>query len=327
MRQLVINNIAITTPLYYILKEVKKELVNGKLKDIQHRGDSILITCPHHNDGKESKPACSIYCGDDVKVGNKTLKYGTFNCFVCGFSGSFPKLIAELFDSDEDFAKEWLVERFGDLMISSTTQWEDITFDEEDKKLLDKSIIEGLPSYCPYLEKRGLSKEVCEKFKVKYDPESNCVLFPVYDNNGDFTMITKRSCDSKKFFIPKDVKKPVYLLNYMIKQGIETVYICESQINALTLHSWGFNAVALFGTGDPYQYDLLNKSGITYFILCLDGDNAGWKGTTKLIENLKKDIMIDVVAIPYGKDVNDLTKDEFVNLPIIERNDWFNYKK
>ena len=42
------------------------------------------------------------------------------------------------------------------------------------------------------------------------------------------------------------------------------------------------------------------------------GDLAGEQGTRRFIKNMPKDVMIDVIPIPQGKDVNDLSKDEFL---------------
>ena len=52
--------------------------------------------------------------------------------------------------------------------------------------------------------------------------------------------------------------------------------------------------------------------------MCFDGDAAGNKGTNNFIKNVKNSF-ISVVKIPLGKDVNDLTKDEFDKLAVEEQ--------
>ncbi len=84
--------------------------------------------------------------------------------------------------------------------------------------------------------------------------------------------------------------------------------------------------MALFGTGSKNQYDILNRSGIRKYILALDGDNAGRNGTKKLISNLKNAI-ITILDVPNGKDVNDLTKEEFDSLPRLSITEWENKYK
>lgn len=118
----------------------------------------------------------------------------------------------------------------------------------------------------------------------------------------------------KDFFIPEGIDKPVYLLYNVLRKGLTEVYVCESQINALTLWTWGIPAIALFGTGTKEQYEILKKSGIRIYHLCFDGDSAGDKGANRFINEMYKDCIIDVVGIPDGKDVNDMTKEQFINL-------------
>ena len=123
----------------------------------------------------------------------------------------------------------------------------------------------------------------------------------------------------KNFFIPGGVIKPIYLLNFIIKEHITNVLVTESQINALTAWSWGFPAIALFGTGSKEQYEILRRSGIRNYVLCFDGDSAGDSGIKRFIKNMNEDVFISVVEIPRGKDLNDLTKDEFLSLKRVDK--------
>ena len=81
--------------------------------------------------------------------------------------------------------------------------------------------------------------------------------------------------------------------------------------------SLGKPAVALIGTGTSNQYKILNKCGVRRFILALDGDEAGNKGINRFIHNISTDKFIDVMLLPKGKDVNDLSKDEIESLQIV----------
>jgi DNA primase len=127
-------------------------------------------------------------------------------------------------------------------------------------------------------------------------------------------MITSRNVSNKYFHIEKNKDKPVYLLNFINRENIDKVYVCESQINALTLWTWGYPAIALFGTGSSHQYEILNKCGIRNYVLCFDGDIAGNKGRNRFIEKIRNDVLISYKSIPDGKDVNDLTKEQFEKL-------------
>ena len=91
------------------------------------------------------------------------------------------------------------------------------------------------------------------------------------------------------------------------------VVICESVINALTCVGYGIPAVALFGTGDEYQYEQLNKLEVRKFVIGLDPDKAGNKGAWKLKKALQGRVVTRLL-VPFGKDINDLSYEEFMSL-------------
>jgi DNA primase len=162
---------------------------------------------------------------------------------------------------------------------------------------------------------RKLSKEVCERFKVKYDPKTSSIVFPVWDEYGKLYMLTRRSVKDKTFIIDAAKEKPVYLMNHIKEKDIPYVVVVESQINALTCLSYGIPAVATFGVGiTTKQFETFNKSNIRHYILAFDGDEAGRRGTEKFIKNIRKDVFIDVLDIPEDKDINDLDKQTFISL-------------
>jgi DNA primase len=177
----------------------------------------------------------------------------------------------------------------------------------------------------PYMYERKLTDEIIEKFDIGFDanwiPEGKkkpipCVTFPVRDIHGNTLFLCRRSVQGKIFNYPRGVTKPVYGL-YELPQNVKTVVICESCFNALTSWRYGKPAVALLGTGNPYQIQQLKQIGATSFILALDPDEAGQRGTEKLKRALKSVAMVyEMKGIPVGKDINDLTEDEFNNLEI-----------
>lgn len=317
---LIIKNHIIKTPIINILKQVKSELNNGKLKDIKSNSKDIRINCPFHKNGLESNPSCGVYNGES----NLDLPPGSFHCFTCGESGSLAKLIGECFDANTQFGEEWLMNRFGSeisiAQIQSNLNLKEIKPEEVTQNYLDESILDNFQSYHPYMKVRKLLPEVVEKYKIKYDPNNRNLLFPVWDENNNLITITQRSVDTKFFYLDKNIEKPVYLLNYF--KDSKEVYVCESQINTLTLIGYGLSSIALFGTGSSIQYNKLKKAHIKHYILALDPDEAGIKGTYRFINNMPKDVFIDVLELPKGKDINDLTKEEFDSLIQIDSYSW-----
>lgn len=122
----------------------------------------------------------------------------------------------------------------------------------------------------------------------------------------------------------KDIQKPVYGM-YELPDNVNSLIICESCFNALTAVAYGYNAVALLGTGTSYEITQLQRCGAGEFVLCLDNDDAGRRGTAKLKKALSQVGIVWTMTIPpleikdpntgevtlKSRDVNDLSKEEF----------------
>lgn len=333
MAQLLIGNRIINSPLMSIIRKIRQESNYQYFHDVQDKGDYIRVTCPYHKNGQEQHPSMSIFINDS----NTEYKTGNFNCFTCGESGSLPKLVSHCLGLNIDEAKDWLVSNFSDeivvdddkiseLLRSVTKDFDALTSTstKTTNTYLNPEELSQYNFYHPYMWKRKLSKEVVDRFSIGYDENLNAITFPVWDVSNNLVMVTKRCVDNKTFFIPKDVDKPVYLLNFAVKDGLDTVYVCESQINTLYCYTLGMPAIGLFGTGDPYQYSILKKVGIKHYILALDGDVAGRKGIHRFIKNFEKTSFIDVLVLPEGKDINDLSKEEINKLPLLTSQEWLN---
>lgn len=312
--QLKIKNRVITEPIINILYQARREANNGKLKQIidKHNGN-LLITCPIHKGGQESRPSCTVAISTETD-----LEPGFAHCFTCGYSAPLPQLINDVFNEEDDlsFGEEWLKERYGDTLVSSIEYLPEIVLEKKkvEKTFLDESILTEYDYYHPYMWYRKLSQEVVDMFRVGYDETRDAITFPVYDEKHRLVMVTARSVNTKRFWIPAEVQKPVYLLYHILENNIKTVYVCESQINALYMWSLGYPSCALFGTGSETQYETLRKCGIRNFITLFDGDEAGQKGAYRFRKNMPKDCFITTVNLPAGKDVNDLSPDEIKEL-------------
>lgn len=318
MRALIIGNKSISTPLWDIIMDIKRQLTNGKLKIIRMQGaNNIRLTCPHHKNGLEKDADCCVYIGDTVKGrdGKIVVDYGWMDCFACGEKGPFWHFVAECFDKTDEWAKKWLIDNYSDGIVEYIQELEPITLIKGDSSvILEDNILDQFQDYHPYMTERKLTKDVIKEFEIKYNPLNKCLVFPVRDERGRLIMFTQRSVENKKFIIDADKQKPVYLLYHLKKNNVKEAFVCESQINALTCQSYGLPGIALFGTGAANQYNILNKCGIRHYILCFDGDAAGRKGVQKFLENIRKDVLITIIDIPDGKDVNDLSKEEFFHL-------------
>ena len=316
-----------------ILQEVRDQVLNQQgreiLRKIKKSGNNIMVCCPNHNNGQERKPSCGISLVD-----GKESKAGTVHCFTCGYVDSFSGFISKCFGYEgEAFGRQWLLENFVSGELEDRPELPINVSRDTYIPQTDYITEQELASYRfihPYMYQRKLTNEVIEKYDVGYQKDFRlpiiehdkivgygepieCLTFPVRDISGKTLFVSRRAIYNKNFFLPLDKEKPVYGI-YELPKDCNEVVICESVINALTCVGYGIPAVALFGTGTSFQMEQLQHLGVRHFILGLDPDKAGNKGTWKLKKALKN-FYITKLTIPQGKDINDLTKEEFLNLP------------
>ena len=325
MRRLKVGQYVVDRPLLDVIKDVREQLTNGKLSTVEKKGDWIRVTCPSHSGGVEKNPSCGVYVGDDPD-----REYGYAHCFTCGFAKDFVGFVAECFEVSYADAKKWLTTNYGVRQSEVTLELEPIVLDRRKTKAkaLDESVLDGFQSWHPYMEKRHISREVAKRFKLRYDPKSECIVFPVYDEDGRLVMLTRRSVVNKMFIVDKDKEKPVYLMDDVRRNGLTEATLVESQINAITLESWGIPAIATFGCNvTPKQMGIINRSGLKHLIICYDGDSAGRYGTERVLSMLSPSIIADVVVMDAGKDVNDLALERYRSLPVVNGEDWLHENK
>ena len=324
-----------------ILIELKNQLaLNGvyRFATMRQITNHIQFNCPMHKDGQERKPSCGITT-TQIRYGDgRVVKPGTVHCFTCGYTANLNEMISALFGKNDmgRFGNEWLAKNFVTLQ-SEQRQPIQLNLDRHKSSdiIVPQEFIteEELDTYRyihPYMYKRKLTDEIIELFDIGYDAHFQlkaqdghinnyrCITFPVKDEEGNTLFIARRSVDTKFFHYPKDAIKPVYgiyeLKKYYGNNLPKELIICESMFNALTCWVYGKPAVALNGTGTPNQYKQLEKLPIRRFILGLDPDSAGDNGRRKLHKYFDGKRMVTDFIIPQGKDINDLTKEEFDDL-------------
>lgn len=312
---IVIKNKIINKDIVEILYNIQGSCRNGKLRTIEDRGDEIRVPCPHHSSGLEKTPAMFIRKED-----------GVFNCFVCGFSSNnFGKFVGECFNKTTAYGEEWLLINYANDYIDQDIVLDSINLQNQNNQqtYLDESILNTFESYHPYMTQRHLTKEVIDKYDIKYDSNLKMLVMPVRDINGKLKFLTRRSIEGKKFLIDKNAsKEDIYLLNY-VKYN-DTVFVVEAQLSALVLNGWGFPAVAMLGAGiSEEQMNTLNKTGIRRFILVFDNDSAGWKGVNRFKKFINNDRFVDEIWLPKGVDPNDMTKEEFDQIISLQLPDYY----
>lgn len=344
-----VNDTPIIADEVEVIVRLREQLaLNGvdRFKNIRRLDNHLQVTCPFHKGGQETKPSCGITI-NDIKQGGKLVKAGTVHCFTCGYVSSLEEMISRLYGKDDMgvFGIEWLKKNFTTIAyeqrkdITGLQQGRETRARISDIKPKEKEPIkyvseEELDSYRythPYAYKRRLTDDIIEQFDVGYDdhfilesPDKNdpskvreflyrCLTFPVRDETGGTLFIARRSVDKKFFHYPAGVDKPVYGVYELsqLENYPDTVIICESILNCLTCWAYGKYAVALNGTGTKQQLEQLKKMPTKHFVLGLDPDDAGNRGRQKIKNYLGKCKILTEYIIPKGKDINDLTKEQF----------------
>ena len=319
-----IDDKLITASVFDIIQRLKLELVTAGselLDTIKVGPQDLHVTCPVHKGGRERSPSCGISLVDK-RVGDKKVPAGTVHCFTYGYSGSIDRLISYCYGFENadgsgdggDFGRKWLISRFLAIEIEDRVDYldfEDAPVQQEQTYITPEELA-SYRFYHPYMYQRGLTNELIAKFDVGFDAETDCITFPVCDAEGRCVFIGRRSTKAHYFHYPPEANKPLYGLHLVPKEAKELI-ICESIFNALSCWRWGRPAIALLGTGSDYQIEELKKLNIRHYILGLDPDDAGRKGCERIKRRLKGKLFSQL-DVPVGKDINDLSEEEFKNL-------------
>lgn len=304
----------------------------------RNNGDNVQTNCPFHKNGQERKPSFGVN-GEIDKC----------HCFACGWSGTIEEMISELYGYQDEgkFGKRWLIKRFNTVEIETRKnimegfENDDNTLcssvfnrsnkrsdrilcgktrqvrlsDETEQKEITEEELDKYRYIHPYMYERGLTDEIIERFDIGYDRERKEITFPVRDIEGRCVFVAGRSVKSKFFRLPKGLDKPVYQ-SYRFNSGkYRTAYITESFLNCLTCWKYDKPAMAMIGTGDKKQYEILNKLPVREYILAFDPDEAGRKATERFRKYVHGKIIKELVYTD-NRDINDL-QEEFLNCKII----------
>lgn len=313
-----VDNIYINAEIYDILMLLRTHLsLKGinLLRHIKPGRDNIQITCPNHANGQEKRPSCGIRTTD----GNGT-PIGQVHCFTCGYTVSLPVFISNCFGKNDfgKYGKKWLLHNFSGIEDISNRGFV-LSINREGNSKKEPSYIseEELESYRythPYMYKRGLTDEIIERYDIGYDKETQCITMPIRDTNGKTLFFCRRSVNTKYFHYPEGVEKPIYGI-YELPKDCKELVVCESVFNTLTCVKYGKPSIALLGTGNQLQYEQIKKLPVRTIILGFDGDEAGDRASIRFAKNITNKI-IHKYEIPRGKDINDLSEEEFKNLRI-----------
>ncbi len=132
-----------------------------------------------------------------------------------------------------------------------------------------------------YLLSRGISKEIQIKCKIGYNDYRKTVVIPY---NSKMTYFIARSINQKDFYKPPQNElgiEPVW--NEAVLQTNNTVYVCEGQIDAMSLMELGYKACSVGGTNGGNKL----KDYTAELVIAFDNDEKGIQIGNELAKKLK----------------------------------------
>jgi len=235
----------------------------------------------------------------------------TFGIFSCKSGGGVVDFVSKMESMSKPLAIQLLMNKYGiEIEINS------------DKRLLTE-IIESLVTYHPYLESRGISKEVANKYRVGFCSDyqalldkfgingqvatniglfdiTDCIVYPYFDYEGCIK-ISARSIHEKRYMSSHKTDLWKYHLWGIEHIKSKKVYVFEGFHDVMVAHQYGIPAVALSGTNivDDY-WEQLRHYNIEEVVFVPDGDYGGKSLMDKLVGEYDNTFNVSVVDLESG---------------------------
>lgn len=280
----------------------------------------IMVSCPFHKQGQERKPSFGI-----KRFTDDSGYAGTCHCFSCGVTTDLQNMLKDILGALYDDYEVNTRFNFSAFTIQNIINKPTTVQFALPKKVdvVNENLLKQFREYHPYLAQRGVSENTAKMYDIGYDAVNQHITFPIRDIHNRCIGVGRRYILKKEYYYPPKMVKPLYGL-YELEYPIRTLYVVEGPFNLWSLAEWKKKGVALLGTGTLYQYEQLKDIKCDYIILALDPDDAGRKGTFKLGKYLnevnRKNIY--VADLPDGRDVNDLSFDEFRQVEVLTFKEW-----
>jgi DNA primase len=261
-------------------------------------------------------------CKHHKKKLSVNIEKDKFKCWICDWSGSSIKRIIVRFGNFNQI-NEW--NKLSGIV--EITDYEKIFFAEEKNEVEEQilNLPEEFQSLCnkdvslmslqarSYLKERGISKEDILFWKIGYAVSGNFegrVIIPSFNLHGKVDYFVARRYDGKnwqKYMNPAAAKDIIF--NELYIDWTQDVTIVEGVFDAIKAK----NAIPLLGStlreSSRLFKELIRNDPAIYIALDPDAE----KKAEKLIKDLLTyDAEVYKIPIPAGKDVGDMSHEEFL---------------
>lgn len=169
-----------------------------------------------------------------------------------------------------------------------------------------------------WLQDRGLKPETIARARLGWDPNRRAVVIPYLNPTGTVRIYRYRYFQGDiKYQTPKGFNQHLY---NVVSTKEPRVWICEGEMDALTLCQLGLDAVGVPGVASfkpewRYLFAYADEVSIVF-----DGDEPGKEGASKIARILSPLVpRLRLIRMPDGKDVNDLYKEDLAKLEELVR--------
>ncbi len=159
-----------------------------------------------------------------------------------------------------------------------------------------------------WLKSRGLTAETIAAFKVGEAERGGktYAIFP-YLRDGEFINAKHRNIADKHDMWQEKGSEPCLFGWHLVNPSDRQIVITEGEIDALTLHQFGFRALSVNAGAGNFQWlenDWDRLAQFSDIVVAFDDDEAGQKGAQEAIRRLGVD-RCRLAIMPGYKDAND----------------------
>jgi DNA primase len=279
--------------MYLDIDRIRREVTMARLLDFY----SIRLKqiAPHHMAG-----CCPIHQGDNPNAFHVDLGKNLFNCFTnCGGGSIFDFVMKK-----EKLSFYNAASKIWNIFYSSSERQK---MKQDKAKLKQELTLMNLrlklQTDHPYLRTRNISPQLARYFQMgfcQYGIMRNRIAIPVFDINNHIVAYCGRTVEpnvSPKYLFPKKFNKSSHLFNIQhitpyappappTPQLKKPVFIVEGFFDCIHIVKLGFDVVALMGSSISLQQLTLLKEINRFYILMLDGDQAGEKATINISKRM-----------------------------------------
>ena len=275
--------------IYLDIDKIRREVTINRLLDFY----SIQLKQIESN---HLSGCCPIHQGDNPNAFHVDLEKNLFNCFThCGGGSIFDFVMKK-----EKLSFYQAASRIWNIFYSPSQRQ---SMKQKNAKVKQELTLMNLRlklqhHHC-YLEKRNITPQLAQYFQMgfcQYGIMKNRIAIPVFDIQNRIVAYCGRAVQegiSPKYLFPKKFNKSYHLFNIQhitphipqaspSPQHQKPVFIVEGFFDCIHIVKMGFDAVALMGCSISQQQLTLLKDINRFYILMLDGDDAGEKATIKV---------------------------------------------